>query len=122
MTTLSDTNRAIFAERRARLAALMPPGSVALFPSAPIANRNNDVDHEYRQDSDLFYLSGFEEPESLGVLKRDDDGHSFEMVVRPKDREREIWDGRRAGVEGAVFQARSGFAKTEIAWCDVLQA
>jgi Xaa-Pro aminopeptidase len=102
MPAFSATDRAIFTERRARLAALMPPGSVALFPSAPVANRNNDVDHEYRQDSDLFYLTGFEEPESLGVLKRDDDGHCFEMVVRPKDREREIWDGRRAGVEGAV--------------------
>ena len=102
MPALSDANHALFSDRRARLAALMPPRSVAIFPSAPIANRNNDVDHEYRQDSDLFYLTGFEEPESLGILKRDEEGHSFEMVVRPKDREREIWDGRRAGVEGAV--------------------
>ena len=102
MPGLNETERAIFKARRERLASLMPPGSVALFPSAPIANRNNDVDHEYRQDSDLFYLSGFDEPESMAILKRDDEGHHFELVVRPKDPEREIWDGRRAGVEGAV--------------------
>ena len=102
MSTLTDTDKALFAARRARLAEQMPPGSVAIFPSAPIANRNNDVDHEYRQDSDLFYLTGFEEPESLGILKRDTDSHRFELIVRPKDREREIWDGRRAGLEGAV--------------------
>ena len=98
----SQSTTTLFAERRARLAALMPPNSVALFPAAPIAPRNNDVDHEYRQDSDLYYLSGFAEPESLGLLKRDQEGHRFELVVRPKDPEREIWDGRRAGVEGAV--------------------
>ena len=116
MSELNASVSEIFKVRRDRLAELMPVGSVAIFPSAPIANRNNDVDHEYRQDSDLFYLTGFEEPESVAIIKREAEGHEFQLVVRPKDREREIWDGRRAGVEGAVrdFGADAAHPVTEV--------
>jgi Xaa-Pro aminopeptidase len=75
------------------------PGSVAVLPSAPVFRRNNDVEHEYRQDSDLFYLTGFDEPESVAVFDTKD--HHFTLFVRPRDPEREVWDGPRAGVEGA---------------------
>ena len=61
--------------------------------------RNNDVDHEYRQDSDLYYVSGFAEPESALVLSAK--GRKATMFVRPRDPEREVWDGPRAGVDGA---------------------
>jgi Xaa-Pro aminopeptidase len=74
--------------------------SIAVLPAAPIAIRNNDVDHEYRQDSDLFYLTGFGEPEAVAVL--DAGARAFFLFVRPKDRERETWEGRRAGTKGAV--------------------
>ena len=53
-----------FKERRERLLAAIHPG-VLVIPSAPLAIRNNDVEHEYRQDSDFFYLTGFDEPESV---------------------------------------------------------
>jgi Xaa-Pro aminopeptidase len=73
--------------------------AVAVFPAAPVFVRNNDVDHEYRQDSDFYYLTGFDEPQSVLVL----DGRERKMVlfVRPRDPDREIWDGPRAGVGGA---------------------
>jgi Xaa-Pro aminopeptidase len=90
-----------FAERRKQLLDAMGDG-VALFPSAPLALRNHDVDHPYRQDSDLHYLTGFDEPESLLVLTNQHDEHQSVLFVRPRKREREIWDGPRAGVEGAV--------------------
>ncbi len=90
-----------FAARRKRFLEAIGDG-VALFPSAPAAIRNHDVEHSYRQDSDLFYLTGFEEPESALLLTNQHDEHSQVLFVRPRKREREIWDGPRAGVEGAV--------------------
>jgi Xaa-Pro aminopeptidase len=90
-----------FAARRKQLLDAMGDG-VALFPSAPLALRNHDVEHPYRQDSDLYYLTGFDEPESVLLLTNQHDEHQVVLFVRPKKREREIWDGPRAGVEGAV--------------------
>lgn len=71
-----------------------------ILPAAPLAIRNNDVEHEYRQDSDVYYLTGFDEPESVLVL-RGGAPEPFVMFVRPRDPEREVWDGARAGVDGA---------------------
>ncbi len=90
-----------FAARRKQLLEAMGDG-VALFPSTPLAIRNHDVGHPYRQDSDLYYLSGLDEPESLLLLTNQHAEHEVVLFVRPKKREREIWDGPRAGIEGAV--------------------
>lgn len=104
-----------FAARRKRLLDAMGDG-VALFPSAPLALRNQDVEHPYRQDSDLYYLTGFDEPESVLLLTNQHEKHSAVLFVRPKKREREIWDGPRAGVEGAVerFGADAAFPIDEL--------
>ncbi len=88
-----------FRERRSRVLEAIRPG-LLLVPSQPVALRNNDVEHPYRQHSDLWYLSGFEEPESVLVLSTEGE-HAFTLFVRPRDPEREVWDGTRAGVEGA---------------------
>jgi Xaa-Pro aminopeptidase len=90
-----------FAARRKQLLQEIGDG-VAVFPSAPLALRNHDVEHPYRQDSDLYYLTGFDEPESVLLLSNQHEEHRVVLFVRPKKREREIWDGPRAGVEGAV--------------------
>jgi Xaa-Pro aminopeptidase len=105
-----------YAERRRTLMQKFP-GGVAIFPSAPVAIRNNDVEHEYRQDSDLYYLTGFDEPESVLVLTTEHPEHRAVLFVRPRDKEREIWDGARAGVEGAVkeFGADVAFPIGELA-------
>ncbi|MFL6273888.1 MAG: aminopeptidase P N-terminal domain-containing protein [Blastocatellia bacterium] len=87
-------------ERRERLMARIPQGA-AIFPAAPPAIRNNDVEHEYRQDTDFYYLTGFEEPHAVAVLVPDHPEHRFTLFVQPKDREREVWTGWRAGAEGA---------------------
>jgi Xaa-Pro aminopeptidase len=107
MTWLSDEGKAVHRRRREALLARLPEGSVAVFPAAPAAMRNGDVEHEYRQDSDVWYLTGYEEPEAVVVLRKGGEGPAFEMVVRPRDPERETWEGRRAGLEGAkaVFGA-----------------
>ncbi len=78
----------------------MDPKSVAIIPSAREATRSNDTQYRFRQDSDFFYLTGFEEPESIAVIRPSHET-KYTLYVRPRDPEREIWDGRRAGVEGA---------------------
>ena len=105
-----------FAERRKNLMGKLP-GGVAVIPSAPVAIRNNDVEHEYRQDSDFYYLTGFAEQESVLVLASEHPDHKTVLFVRPRDPEREVWDGSRAGVEGAVrdFGADAAFPIGELA-------
>ncbi|HSB08035.1 MAG TPA: aminopeptidase P N-terminal domain-containing protein [Blastocatellia bacterium] len=76
-------------------------GGVAVFPAAPTAIRNSDVEHEYRQDTDFYYLTGFEEPNAVALLTPDHPEHRFVLFVQPRDREREVWTGWRAGEEGA---------------------
>ncbi len=99
---MSEVVSDVHARRRsALLDAMSATGSpsVALVPSAPVFVRNNDVEHEYRQDSDFFYLTGFDEPESALVLDGPD--RKLTLFVRPRDPDREVWDGPRAGVDGA---------------------
>src|SRR6185312_12713755 len=78
----------------------MDQKAVAIIPAAREATRSNDTQYRYRQDSDFFYLTGFEEPESIAIIApgRDD---KYTLFVRPRDPEREIWDGKRSGVDGA---------------------
>src|SRR5687768_17078998 len=91
----------IFAQRRQALLESMGPG-VMVLPAAPTFIRNNDVEHEYRQGSDLYYLSGFEEPESVLVLSNVHPSQRAVLFLRERDPERETWDGPRLGVERAV--------------------
>ena len=92
----------------------MAPKSVAIIPGAHDARRSNDTHYRFRQDSDFFYLTGFEEPDSLAVIKPEGEKR-YTLFVRPRDPEREIWDGRRAGVEGAKseFGAEESFPIAE---------
>ncbi|MEW6130338.1 MAG: aminopeptidase P N-terminal domain-containing protein [Acidobacteriota bacterium] len=76
-------------------------GGAAIFPAAAMCIRNNDVEHEYRQDSDFYYLTGFEEPDAVAVLVPDHSETRFVLFVQPKDRAKEVWTGWRAGEEGA---------------------
>lgn len=103
-----------FKARRERALASLGSGAFVLF-SAPFALRNNDVEHEWRQHSDFHFLTGFDEPESVAVLRGAPEPR-FVLFVRPRDPEREVWDGPRAGVEGAVaeFGADEAFPIAEL--------
>jgi len=92
----------------------MESNSVAIIPSAREATRSNDTHYRFRQDSDFYYVTGFEEPESIAIVRPGQDPH-YTLFVRPRDPEREIWDGRRAGVEGAKseFGANESFPIAE---------
>ena len=87
--------------RRQRLLNALGDG-VLVLQTAPCASRNGDVLHEFRPGSDMLYLTGFPEPEAVLVAWRlNQRRHRAVLFVRPKDRTRETWDGRRYGVRGA---------------------
>lgn len=113
ITVEPKNHREIFAERRKQFMDAIG-GTIAILPSAPVAVRSGDVEFIYRQDNDLYYLTGFSEPESVALFApgQSDD---FIMFVRPRDKQRETWTGRRAGIEGAVgeFGARKAYAIDE---------
>ncbi|HKZ80752.1 MAG TPA: Xaa-Pro aminopeptidase [Pyrinomonadaceae bacterium] len=81
----------------------MAQRSVAIIPSAREATRSNDTNYRFRQDSDFYYLTSFDEPEALAVVAPSRE-QRYTLFVRPRDPEREVWDGPRAGVEGAKEQ------------------
>jgi len=79
----------------------MAKNSVAIVPAAREAVRSHDTNYRYRQNSDFFYLTGFEEPDAIAVIAPAKE-KKLTLFVRPRDLEQEIWNGYRAGVEGAV--------------------
>lgn len=105
----------IFKRRRDELVNRMQDG-VAIFPAAPEYLRNGDVHHDYRQHSDFFYLTGFHEAGSLALVIKGHGEHRFVLFVPKRDKVMEIWNGRRAGPEGAVskYGADAAFTLEEI--------
>ncbi|MEX2146923.1 MAG: aminopeptidase P N-terminal domain-containing protein [Candidatus Rokuibacteriota bacterium] len=90
-----------FFERRQHFTAALGDG-IAIIPGAQEMGRNGDVHYEFRQSSDFFFLTGFDEPDAVAVINPAHAKERFVLFVRPRDRELEIWNGRRAGVEGAI--------------------
>lgn len=97
--------QADFQERRDILAGEMGLRSIAIIATSPVAMRNRDADYKFRSDSSFFYLTGFAEPEAVAVIETfdtEEEGYSYSLFCRERDREMEIWNGYRAGVDGAV--------------------
>mgnify|MGYP001389741894 FL=1 len=92
-----------YADRRSKLGAMLPKNSAVVIAGAAVQYRNADSSHAFRQDSNFWYLTGFNEPESTLVLLINDskDVQSIAFVPK-KDALKEIWDGYRAGPNGAV--------------------
>ncbi|WP_309742794.1 aminopeptidase P N-terminal domain-containing protein [Chamaesiphon sp. OTE_20_metabat_361] len=92
--------QAEYRQRREQLMAKIGNGT-AIFGSAPMATMHNDVEYVYRQESDFYYLTGFNEPHAVAVIAPHHDEHKFILFVQPKEREKEIWTGYRVGVDAA---------------------
>ncbi|MCW8926574.1 MAG: Xaa-Pro aminopeptidase [Xanthomonadales bacterium] len=93
-----------YAKRRQQLMEFAGAGSVIIVRAASEKIRNRDAAYPYRQDSDFLYLSGFSEPEAIMVLVPEDKGGQSILFCRERDKLREMWDGERAGTEGAVAE------------------
>ncbi len=102
-------------QRRQQLMEKIGQGT-AIFHSAPLAVMHNDVEYTFRQDSSFFYLTGFNEPDAVIVLAPHHKEHRFVLFVQPKDPDREVWTGYRAGVEGAkeLYGADEAYPITEL--------
>ena len=99
---MSEISQQEFQRRRQALLAQMQPGSAALIFAAPEATRSADSEYPYRQSSDFWYFTGFNEPEAVLVLIKSDDTHNHSVLFnRVRDLTAEIWFGRRLGQDAA---------------------
>jgi len=91
-----------FEDRRRKLMEAIGPDAVAVFTPNSVQSRSKDTNFPYRPSSDILYLTGFREPEAVVVLAPGHEEGEFAMFVRPRDEDAELWEGNRAGPEGAV--------------------
>ncbi|NVZ09979.1 Xaa-Pro aminopeptidase [Allochromatium humboldtianum] len=94
--------RSEYRRRRRALAKTLGPDALAILPAAREVTRNRDVHYPFRQSSDFSYLTGFPEPDAWLVIAPKRKEGECVLFCRPRDPEREQWDGARLGVEGAV--------------------
>jgi len=108
-------NMKVFGKRRHDVMQHMGEG-IAIIPTAPVRLRNRDVDYQFRPDSDFYYLTHFPEPEAVAVLVPGREHGEFILFCRDRDPAREIWDGHRAGLQGAceVYGADDAFPIDDI--------
>ena len=97
-------SQADFQERRDRLAEQMGPNSIAIIATSPEVMRNRDADYKFRADSSFFYLTGFAEPEAVVVIETDEtcESYVYSVFCRERNRDMEIWNGYRAGIDGVI--------------------
>ena len=109
-------NRTEFARRRKNLMQQIGHDGIAIIATAPVRQRNRDIDHPFRPDSDFVYLTGFEEPEAVAVLIPGRAQGQFIIFCRERNPKMETWDGHRAGLEGAqaLYGADDSFPFSDI--------
>ncbi len=109
-------NKKEYPKRRRRLMQMMGHNSIAILPAAPLLTRNRDVEHPYRPDSNFYYLSGFDEPDAVIVLVPGRPQGEYILFCQERDPKMEMWNGPRAGQEGAceTFGADDAFPIDDI--------
>ncbi len=105
-------NAKFHAGRREAFLDKLPPNTTVIIPGNTLHLRNGDVDYDFRQDSNFWYLTGFNEPDAIAILSNDPEQPEFALLVPPMDPEATIWTGKRAGVEGAqnIYQANEAYS------------
>ncbi|GIW22701.1 MAG: Xaa-Pro aminopeptidase [Candidatus Sericytochromatia bacterium] len=99
----------MFEERRKIFLEKMN-GGIAILRNPNEVIRSHDTNYRYRSDSDFYYLTGFNEPNSIALFIPENDKYKYILFVRPRDPEKETWDGRRAGIEGAINDYKADIA------------
>ncbi|MCV6588796.1 MAG: Xaa-Pro aminopeptidase [Marinobacterium sp.] len=94
--------RSIFARRRQALMAKLPDNAVVLVAAAQMQPRNSDVEYPFRQSSDFYYLTGFDEPDAIALLLPGHKDGEYVLFCQDKDPVMEVWHGYRAGPEGCM--------------------
>lgn len=106
----------ILSQRRRQLCDLIGPHGAAIFLAGHEQVRSNDTEYRFRAGSDVLYLTGFEEPDTVVVVVPEHPMGPLVMFVRERDKEKETWTGRRYGIEGAIerFGADSAFVLADL--------
>lgn len=101
-----------FKKRRKHLLQQIGAGNIGLISSAGTCTRNRDVDYPFRQNSDFYYLTGFNEPDALAVFIPGREEGEYLLFCREFDATKALWEGAHAGLEGATkhFAADQAFA------------
>lgn len=104
-----------YANRRREFVSSLPEHSLAVIANKELSIRSNDVEYRFKPDSDFYYLTGFEEPNSVCVLKKEKRGFVYILFVEAKDKDKEIWTGKRAGIQGAktIYRADEAYLISE---------
>lgn len=97
----TKSQAAEFKRRRRALMRIMGDNAIAVIPAARECTRSRDTEYPYRADNNLLYLTGFDEPEALMVIIPNRKAGQYIMFCRERDELKEIWQGRRLGVEDA---------------------
>lgn len=97
-------NAETYARRRSELTQQIGDNDIVIVATSPVKSRNSDVEYQFRPDSDFHYLSGFAEPDAVLVISPSRTQGQYVVFCREKDRHREMWDGRRTGLEGVIEQ------------------
>jgi Xaa-Pro aminopeptidase len=96
-----------FKKRRKQLMQHIGKGNIALIASASVRTRNRDVNYPFRQDSDFYYLTGFNEPDSLAVFIPGRKQGEYILFCREFDEKKALWEGAHAGLEGATIHYKA---------------
>ena len=92
----------IYQSRRNELVNQIGENDIVIVSTETVKSRNGDVEYQFRPDSDFYYLTGFSEPEAVLVISPSRSQGEYVLFCRERDPQREMWDGRREGLEGAV--------------------
>ncbi|OGI19474.1 MAG: hypothetical protein A3B68_04070 [Candidatus Melainabacteria bacterium RIFCSPHIGHO2_02_FULL_34_12] len=100
-----------YMRRRKKVLSELPENSILILLNKPASIRSNDVEYRFKPDSDFYYLTGFDEPNSACLLIKERHKSFYVLFVEPKDREKEIWTGKQIGINGAksIFKADLAF-------------
>ena len=107
-----EHNHSIYKNRRNKLIRNLHSNSLVIIPNKNLSIRSNDVEYKFKPDSSFYYLTGFDEPSSICVLKKEKKSYTYILFVEPQNKEKEIWVGKNAGLEGAKrkYKAQKSFA------------
>ena len=105
----------IFELRRKKFLSQLPDNSIAIIPNKSCAIRSNDVEYKFKSETNFYYLTGFEEPDSVCLLIKEKKSCSYILFVEPRNPDKEIWTGKRIGVKGAksIFRADEAYNVSE---------
>ena len=91
-----------FKNRRQQLMEQVGQNNIAIIASASVRIRNRDVDYPFRQDSDFYYLTGFNEANALAVFIPGRTQGEYILFCQEFDEKKALWEGAHAGLEGAT--------------------